>query len=111
MRYKLFQAVSVGVLLVLIASAPNFAPESDATAKITGKSIAAGVGYSWGSGVLTYKAGTIGSALGISAGDIGVATVELSGTVSNLTNLEDFNGNYTSVSAGPLLQAEAAPRR
>ena len=65
MRYKLFQAVSVGVLLVLIASAPNFAAESDATAKITRKSIAAGVGYSWGSGVLTYKAGTIGSALAV----------------------------------------------
>jgi hypothetical protein len=48
MRYKLFQVMFVGVLLVIIASAQNFAAESDATVKITGKSVAAGVGYSWG---------------------------------------------------------------
>jgi len=83
MRYKLFQVVSVGVLSVLITSAPNFAAESDATVKITGKSIAAGVGYSWGSGVLTYKGRDCRfSVSGISAGDIGVATVEPPGTVS-----------------------------
>jgi hypothetical protein len=101
MRYKLFQVMFVGVLLVIIASAQNFAAESDATVKITGKSVAAGVGYSWGSGVLTFKGKDYPfSVTGISAGDIGVASVELSGTVSNLTNLEDFNGNYTSLSAG-----------
>jgi len=101
MRYKLFQVMFVGALLVIIASAQNFAAESDATVKITGKSVAAGVGYSWGSGVLTYKGREYRfTVTGISAGDIGIATVELAGNVSNLTNLEDFNGNYTSLSAG-----------
>jgi hypothetical protein len=54
MRYHSFPVFGVGVLLVLIASAPNFAAEPDVTVKITGKSVGAGLGYPWGSGVLTY---------------------------------------------------------
>ena len=37
---------------------------------------------------------------GLSAGNIGAGSAELSGQVFNLKNLEDFNGNYTSVGAG-----------
>jgi hypothetical protein len=33
--------------------------------------------------------------------------VELSGSVSNLKNLNDFNGNYTSVGAGATLAGGA----
>ncbi len=55
MRYKIFRALTVAGLLAFMATAGGFAAEPDATVKITGKSIAAGVGYSWGSGVLTYK--------------------------------------------------------
>jgi hypothetical protein len=101
MRYKTFRVVAVGVLLVLLGTMPSVAAEADATVKITGKSVAAGVGYSWGSGVLTYQGKEYPfTVTGISAGDIGITSVELSGSVSNLKNLNDFNGNYTSVSAG-----------
>ena len=37
---------------------------------------------------------------GLSAGGIGFDVAELSGEVFNLKNLEDFNGNYTSLAAG-----------
>jgi hypothetical protein len=108
MRYKLFRLASVGILMVLIASARSFAAGPDATVKITGKSVAAGVGYSWGSGILTYNGKEYPfSITGISAGDIGVTSVELSGNVSNLKNLDDFNGNYTSLSAGATLAGGA----
>jgi hypothetical protein len=101
MRYNLLRVVAVGTLLVLIGTTPSFPAEPDGTLKITGTSVAAGVGYSWGSGVLTYKGKEYPFTItGISAGDIGIASVELSGSVSNLKNLNDFNGNYTSVSAG-----------
>jgi hypothetical protein len=87
---------------------PSVAAEPDATVKITGKSVAAGVGYSWGSGVLTYKGKEYPFTVrGISAGDIGIASVELAGNVSNLKNLDDFNGNYTSLSAGATLAGGA----
>jgi hypothetical protein len=76
--------------------------------KITGNSVAAGVGYSWGSGVLAYQGKEYPfSVSGISAGDIGIASVELSGNVSNLKNLDDFNGNYTALTAGATLAGGA----
>ena len=53
---------------------------------------------------MTYKGKEYPFTLtGISAGDIGVASVELSGNVSNLKSLDDFNGNYTSFNAGATL--------
>jgi hypothetical protein len=79
----------------------GFAEQPDGTVKLTGKSIAAGVGVSWGSGVLTYKGKEYPfSVSGISAGDIGFSSAELSGEVLNLKNIEDFNGNYASLGAG-----------
>ena len=108
MRYKIFRALTVAGLLAFMATAGGFAAEPDATVKITGKSIAAGVGYSWGSGVLTYKGKEYPfTVTGISAGDIGVTSVELSGNVSNLESLDDFNGNYTSFNAGVTLAGGA----
>ena len=72
MRYKIFWVLTVAGVLAFMATAGGFAAEPDATVKITGKSIAAGVGYSWGSGVLTYKGKEYPfTVTGISAGDIG----------------------------------------
>ncbi len=108
MRYNVFRAIAVGILLLLIGTMPTRAAEPEATVKITGKSVAAGVGYSWGSGVLTYQGDQYPfTVTGISAGDIGITSVELSGSVSNLKSLNDFNGNYTSVSAGATLAGGA----
>jgi len=57
--------------------------------------------FSWGNGVLTYKGKDYPCSVnGLSARDIGITSAELSGEVLNLKKLEDFNGNYTSFSAG-----------
>ncbi len=96
----------IGLLVVaslLLASRITRAAEQepDATVRMTGKSVAAGIGFSWGSGVLTYKGKDYPfSVSGLSAGDIGITSAELSGKVFNLKKLEDFNGNYTSFGAG-----------
>ena len=108
MRYKSFLAIAPGVLLLLIATAPIFAAGPDPTVRITGKSVGAGVGISWGNGILTYNGEEYPLTItGISAGEIGVASVELSGSVSNLKNLDDFNGNYTALTAGATLAGGA----
>ena len=89
-----------GMMLLLVATG-HAAETPDAKVKMTGKSLAAGVGYSWGSGVLTFQGQDYPFSIsGLSAGDIGVSTMELSGDVLNLKNLADFNGNYTSFGAG-----------
>jgi len=87
--------------LLLSWTFASVAEQADGTVKITGKSVAAGIGYSWGNGVLTYKGKEYPfSVSGLSAGDIGITSAELSGEVLNLKKLEDFNGNYTSFAAG-----------
>jgi hypothetical protein len=104
MSYKIFRGLTVAGVLVLIMTTRAFAVEPDATVRMTGKSIAVGVGFSWGSGVLTYEGKEYPfSITGLSAGDIGITSVEVSGNVFNLKSLDQFNGNYTSFNAGVTL--------
>ena len=74
---------------------------SVATLKLSGKSVAAGVGISWGKGTLTYhgKEHAI-SVDGLSVADVGVSAVDVNASVYHLNKLEDFDGIYTAASAG-----------
>ena len=101
MKQRLMGIAIIGAMLLVAPLGRAAEQKPDATVKMTGKSLAAGVGYSWGSGVLTYQGKDYPfSITGLSAGDIGVSSAELSGSVYNLKNLADFDGNYTGVSAG-----------
>ena len=106
-RRAMLVTAGISVLLAL----PAFAEQAkkkhhkeetpDATVKLSGGSVGIGIGFSWGSGVLTYKGKEYPfSVQGLSAGDIGASSAEASGDVYGLKKLEDFNGNYTSTSAG-----------
>jgi hypothetical protein len=87
--------------VVLSATVVSAKQKADATIKLTGGSVAAGVGLSWGSGTLTYKGKTYPiDVKGLSVGDVGVSKISASGTVYNLHSLDDFDGNYTAVGAG-----------
>jgi len=71
------------------------------TVKISAGSVAVGVGFSWGGGVLTYQGKEYPfSVSGLSVADVGISQAEASGDVYHLKTLADFNGNYTGVSAG-----------
>jgi len=73
----------------------------DATVRLSSGSVAAGIGFSWGSGTLTYQGKDYPfDVTGLSVVDVGITKAEASGTVYHLKKLEDFNGNYTGVSAG-----------
>ena len=73
----------------------------DATVSFEGGSVAAGIGYSWGSGTLHYKGKSYPLKVdGLSVGDVGVSKVNASGSVWHLKKLEDFPGTYTAASAG-----------
>src|SRR5437773_12100740 len=94
----------IGALLLVAPighSAEEKEKKPDATVKMTGKSVAAGVGFSWGSGVLTYQGKDYPfSVSGLSAGNIGAGSADLTGDVFNLKTVDDFNGTFTSVGAG-----------
>jgi hypothetical protein len=102
MKRTLTGLAVIGVMLLMVSNGRAAEEKKpDATVKISGKSVAAGVGFSWGSGVLTYQGKDYPfSVSGLSAGNIGAGSAELSGQVFNLKNLADFNGNFTSVGAG-----------
>ena len=89
------------VALGLMSRAQAQEEKPDGTVKISSGSVAAGVGFSWGGGVLTYQGKDYPfDVSGLSVADVGISKAEAAGTVSHLKKLEDFNGNYTGVSAG-----------
>jgi hypothetical protein len=75
--------------------------QPDATLRLSGGSVAAGVGISWGSGTLTYKGKDYPvDVKGLTVGKVGVTKMEASGKVYDLKDLKDFDGNYTAAGAG-----------
>jgi hypothetical protein len=71
------------------------------TVAMSGGSVAAGVGFSWGGGTLTYQGREHPFKVkGLRVGDVGVTDIQAAGTVSHLNSLQDFSGNYTALQAG-----------
>jgi hypothetical protein len=64
-------------------------------------SIAAGIGLSWGEGILSFEGQRHAfSVKSLSLIDLGVAKLVSEGAVSNLEELSDFEGHYVAVEAG-----------
>jgi hypothetical protein len=73
----------------------------DATLRLSGGSFAAGIGFSWGSGTLTYKGKNYPVKVnGLSVGKVGITSSSAYGEVFNLKHLQDFNGHYNVGGAG-----------
>ena len=96
----------IGLLLLVLGVSTGFTQAAkeekpDATLRLSGKSVAAGIGFSWGKGTLTYKGKDYPvSVKGLSLGKVGISGVTASGEVHNLKKLQDFDGNYTAAGAG-----------
>ena len=101
MRRTLIGLLIVGNFLSVAAIVRVNAQEPDGTVKITRRSVAEGVGLSWGDGVLIYKGKEYAFSFQASGLlrelDPGISVAELSGQVFNLKNLQDFNGTYKIV--------------
>jgi hypothetical protein len=81
----------------------------DATLKLSAGSVAAGFGYSWGGGTLTYKGKTYDVEVsGLSVGDVGISKAEASGEVYHLAKISDFDGNYTAAGTGATVAGGAS---
>jgi hypothetical protein len=101
MRRTVIRLIAMGGLLSIlggVAVAQDKKP--DATLKLSEGSVAAGIGFSWGKGTLTYQGKTHAVKVqGLSVGEVGITKAEATGEVFNLKKLEDFNGNYTAAGA------------
>jgi hypothetical protein len=73
----------------------------DGTLTLSGGSVAAGIGYTWGHGELTTAGRSQSFAIkGISVVDVGATGFDASGNVYNLKSLADFSGTYVAAGAG-----------
>ena len=91
----------VDLTLVAAAAAPAQASATVGTVQFSGGSVAAGIGFSWGSGTLTYNGQTHHFKItGLALLGVGISSVDASGDVSGLNNLADFNGTYSLGTAG-----------
>jgi hypothetical protein len=76
-------------------------PSLDGTVRMSGRMVAAGIGYTWGRGTLTYHGEDYVFCIrGLSVGDVGVAELKAQGLVFNLHDLHDFTGKYFAASMG-----------
>ena len=90
-------------LILLLAVAPGQAQKQPSVAQVSIEltGVAAGVGLSWGSGVLRFAGKNYSFKVeGLSVGDVGFAKVSAVGKVYNLQRLSDFAGTYAAVGAG-----------
>jgi hypothetical protein len=92
----------IGPSLGLLLSSPvaSLAQTPDAIIELSGGSVAAGIGYSWGHGTLIFHREHYPIAVsGLSLATVGVVGYSASGEVYGLKSPRDINGVYTSVVA------------
>jgi len=100
-RKWIVPALIVALAAVLAGSAFAEDKKVDATLKLSEGSVAAGIGWSWGHGTLTYKGKSYKVKVdGVSIGEVGLTDVKAKGNVYNLKSLDDFNGVYAAGGAG-----------
>ncbi len=108
-RIFLSLAMAAFLLLVVtpgIAQGPYY-PVGSISVDMT--SVSAGVGASWGSGVLRFKGQThLFKIDGLSVGSVGISSINAVGNVYNMTSLSQFAGNYAAVGAGITLAGGVA---
>lgn len=98
-RWKLSIALAALVaLLTLPARAEDKPP--NATLRLSEGTVAAGIGWTWGSGELLYGAKTYKVKVdGLSVAEVGVTKAQATGSVYNLKSIDDFDGVYAAAGA------------
>jgi hypothetical protein len=98
---QLVIALVLGGLVSMVrpAGAQDWMPA--ATLELSQGSVAAGIGFSWGSGTLTYLGRKYPvKVLGLSVGEAGFTWGTAKGIVLDLKKLDDFSGTYVAGGAG-----------
>jgi hypothetical protein len=82
--------------------APSNGPS--ATLSLESKSVAVGIGYSWGNGTLLYRGKRYPFKIdGLSVNKLGASRLNATGYVYNLHRLSDIEGTYTAIEASGTL--------
>ena len=109
--HRIFLSLALAAFLMLAvtpgsAQAPYYPVGS---VSIDMMSVAAGVGFSSGSGVLMWQGKRILFKIdGLSVGNVGISSISAVGNVYNMDNVSQFPGNYAAVGAGITLAGGVA---
>src|SRR5260370_37471198 len=101
MRHLMIGLVAVGSLVMAVAGLAGAQPRKpDATLTLSEGSVAAGVGFNWGNGELTYKGRADPVQVdGLSVGEVGVTRATAKREGSHLAKVAYFAAYYTRVGA------------
>lgn len=73
---------------------------ADATLTLRGNTLAAGIGYVWGDGTMSFRGAAHKFKIkGVTVADVGASHITSDGIVMHLNKLSDFAGNYVALTA------------
>jgi len=111
---KLICLLVMGLILLpagplLAQSKDNLGLPWDALIEFYGGSVAAGIGFSWGSGTLTQAGKEYPIKIdGLTLASVGITKASAYGKVYHLKNLSDINGTYAAIGTGATIIGGAA---
>src|SRR5438105_10342609 len=101
---KYLKQIGISLLVLGVMTSVTLAAKEskpDATLRLSFKSVAVGIGFSSGSGTLTYKGKEYPiSVSGLSVGKVSISGSSATGKVYNLKSLSDFDGHYVGGGTG-----------
>jgi hypothetical protein len=101
---KLLTALVTGLGLLLGPVFPTSAQVPDGVIELSGGSVAAGIGFSWGGGTLIFQGKRYPLKVsGFTLASVGITDYTAAGHVTGLRTAQDINGVFTSVAAGATL--------
>ena len=87
--------------LGMLSVAVGAEPPPSGTVSISSKTVAIGIGVSWGDGTLAFGGRNYAFSVdGLSVVDLGVSNITSSGEMFNMKKLEALSGNYAAGEAG-----------
>jgi len=103
-KRKWINAWVMVTVLIFVSAGMASAEEASGTVSIETKSVAVGVGYAWGEGVLHFNGKDYPFKVkGLSVVDVGMSTISAAGNVYHLNDAKDFPGTFAAVEAGGAL--------
>ncbi len=102
-RVRTFSRFALLFLVVAFASYAGAAEKATPSGKVSleSRSIAAGIGVTWGDGHLTFKGKDYPFSVdGLTLVDWGISKASATGEVYNLTDVSKFAGTYVAAEAG-----------
>ena len=104
MMRKFLTVSAIGLGLLLGQPVSTSAQTPDGVIELSGGSVAAGIGYSWGHGTLIFQGKRYAlSVSGVSLASVGAVEYTAAGSVEGLKTPQDINGVFTAVGAGATL--------